>query len=199
MHMTNGLWFLALGLAVRVSVVASVIASVIASVDVTAAEPPALPQTISPQDVHLHYAGRWDTSTPTAPRCEWTSCTVALAGTITALNVQLAGRPGGAFQVIVDGAPTSVITLVADQQVYPVVAGLPAGQHAIALFKRTESWTGPVQLNGFQAAAGTKLTTPVIPKRRIEFLGDSITCGYGNEAASQNEHFSEATENAWLA
>jgi lysophospholipase L1-like esterase len=35
--------------------------------------------------------------------------------------------------------------------------------------------------------------------RRIEFIGDSITCGYGNEAANQNEHFTPRTENAALA
>ncbi|RYG43726.1 hypothetical protein EON79_16410 [bacterium] len=31
----------------------------------------------------------------------------------------------------------------------------------------------------------------------MEFVGDSITCGYGNEGASQNERFTPATENAY--
>jgi lysophospholipase L1-like esterase len=43
------------------------------------------------------------------------------------------------------------------------------------------------------------LTDIEVPKRRIEFLGDSITCGYGNEAKSKEEHFTNGTENAWLA
>ena len=32
---------------------------------------------------------------------------------------------------------------------------------------------------------------------KIEFIGDSITCGYGVEAANGEEQFTTATENAW--
>ena len=39
---------------------------------------------------------------------------------------------------------------------------------------------------------------PVKPVRRIEVIGDSISCGYGNEGKSKEEHFSAATENAYL-
>lgn len=185
--MPTRLWLLALGLSTG------------AWVNVIAADAPALPQTITPQDARLHYSGRWDVSTPATPRCEWTACAVALSGNLTSVNVQLSGRPDNAFEVIVDGVSAGVITMVADQKLYSVVAGLPAGRHTIALVKRTESWNGPVQVLGFQAAKGTKLTDPEIPKHRIEFLGDSITCGYGNEAKAKEEHFSNATENAWLA
>ena len=108
-------WLLALGLSVG------------SAAGVAAAEAQALPHLITPQDAHLHYSGRWDVSTPAVPRCEWTACAVALSGNLTSVNVQLAGRPGSAFEVIVDGASTGVITMVADQKIDPVVAGLPAG------------------------------------------------------------------------
>lgn len=35
--------------------------------------------------------------------------------------------------------------------------------------------------------------------RRLEFIGDSITCGYGNEGSSEDEIFTTAQENPWLA
>lgn len=35
--------------------------------------------------------------------------------------------------------------------------------------------------------------------RRLEFIGDSITCGYGNEGSSVDESFTTAQENPWLA
>ncbi len=98
-----------------------------------------------PQDARLHFSGRWDTSTPKAPRCEWTSSSISLHGNLSALNVRLTGKPGNAFEVIVDGASVGLITLVAEQKVYPVVSGLSAGPHTLTLFKRTESWPGAVE------------------------------------------------------
>ena len=171
----------------------------ITAIALTAADTPALPQTITPQDPKLHFTGRWDTATPASPRCEWTSCGIEISGTISKLNAVLVGKPGNAFEVIVDGKPVGTVTLVADQKVYPLATGLGDGAHAITLFKRTESWAGAVQFQGFQVPAEAVLSTPEVPTRRVEFLGDSITCGYGNEAANQKEHFTLATENAWLA
>ncbi|NME81815.1 SGNH/GDSL hydrolase family protein [Clostridium sp. SM-530-WT-3G] len=36
-------------------------------------------------------------------------------------------------------------------------------------------------------------------KRRIEFIGDSITCGYGNEGKLDVDEFNTAQENPWMA
>ena len=36
-------------------------------------------------------------------------------------------------------------------------------------------------------------------KRKIEFIGDSITCGYGNEGKLDVDEFNTAQENPWLA
>ena len=33
----------------------------------------------------------------------------------------------------------------------------------------------------------------------MEVIGDSISCGYGNEAANEHEHFSPTTENAYFS
>lgn len=164
-----------------------------------AADPAALPVAIPATDPQLHYSGRWDRSDPGGPRCEWPAGQLRFNFSGTAAHVILAGPAGHAFQVVVDGKPTAIITLAAGQSVYPIAADLPAGSHAVELLKRTECWGGPVQVKGVQLAAGAKLLSPPAFKRRIEFLGDSITCGYGNEAANQNEKFSFKTENAWLA
>ncbi|MBN8526211.1 MAG: GDSL family lipase, partial [Planctomycetes bacterium] len=150
-------------------------------------------------DAKLLYSGRWDRSQPAGPRAEWPACTVRLRFEGTALNVALGGAKDHAFQVVVDGKPTAVVTIVPGQSLYEVAAGLPAGEHLVELCKRTECWAGPVQVKGFQLSAGAKLLDPPVFRRRVEFIGDSITCGYGNEAASKEEHFSFKTENAWLA
>lgn len=165
----------------------------------SAADVAALPMAVEPSDAHLHYSGRWDRSDKAGPRCEWTAGQLRFVFEGSAANILLKGGKDHAFQVVVDGKPTGVVTIVPGQSVYEVASGLPAGQHSVELCKRTESWGGPVQVLGLQFAAGSKLLPPPTFKHRIEFLGDSITCGYGNEAKAKEEHFSYPTENAWLA
>jgi lysophospholipase L1-like esterase len=169
------------------------------STALVAGDAAALPTTVAANDAHLHYSGRWDTTQPVGPRCEWPAGQIRLRMSGSALNVVLAGPKDHAFQVVIDGAMTSVVTLVPGQSVYTVATDLPAGEHLIELCKRTECWGGPVQVKGFQLSADAKLLDPPTFTRRVEFIGDSITAGYGNEAAGKEEHFSFKTENAWLA
>jgi lysophospholipase L1-like esterase len=63
-----------------------------------------------------------------------------------------------------------------------VLDGLGPGTHRLLLAKRTGPNIGVVRLRGLRLAAGERLLSP--PKaqgRRIEFLGDSLTNGYGDE------------------
>ncbi len=169
---------------------------------VTAGQPkgvddPALPQVIAANHPQLNYVGRWDASDPAGPRSEWPATQIHLTLEGTAINVVLAGQQ--AFQVVVDGVPTKTLTMLPGQSVYAVASGLAPGSHRIELFKRSEGWGGPVQVKGFQIPAEAKLLDPPTFKRRILFIGDSITAGYGNEAKTAEEHYSPATSNAWLA
>src|SRR6185437_9190940 len=57
--------------------------------------------------------------------------------------------------------------------------GLPYGKHSLQLFKRTESDKGKTWFYGFETDTKTKLLKPEkLPKKKIEFFGNSITCGY---------------------
>ncbi len=63
-----------------------------------------------------------------------------------------------------------------------VLQGLGEGEHRLLVAKRTGPNIGIVRFKGLRLAAGQSLLTP--PKahaRRIEFLGDSLTNGYGDE------------------
>jgi lysophospholipase L1-like esterase len=44
----------------------------------------------------------------------------------------------------------------------------------------------------------TLLPPPALPERTIEFIGNSITCGYGNEAMVASDPFEYETENHYL-
>lgn len=81
---------------------------------------------------------------------------------------------------------------------YSLATDLPRGAHTALLVKRTEASVGVTQFQGLHLDAGAKLLTPPRARHRIEIIGDSITCGYGNEGKDRSEHFAPGTENAYL-
>ena len=164
-----------------------------------AQDAPALPIEVAANDPHVRYIGRFDTQDAAGPRCTWSASAIQLKFRGTALNVKLKEAGNDAYQVIVDGKPTSILKTKSSMSVYPVAAMLPNTEHTVMLVKRTEAFVGTTQILGFQLEQGAKLLAlPPRQKHRIEVIGDSISCGYGNEGKDQNEHFSPTTENAYL-
>ena len=82
------------------------------------------------------------------------------------------------FRVLVDGAERAILT--APGRVRLVIDGLPRGPHVVRLEKQTESQEGSARFLGFRPGAGATALPPVARARRIEFIGDSNTVGYGN-------------------
>jgi len=72
---------------------------------------------------------------------------------------------------------------------------LPNRKHRLEISRRTEWHGGNTTFEGFIIDAGKKLLPAVKRKRTIEFIGNSYTCGYGNEGKSREEHFTYSTEN----
>jgi lysophospholipase L1-like esterase len=156
---------------------------------------------VSPTDPLLHYSGRWDTQDAQGPRCEWPAGQVRFAFEGTSASITLDGKPGSTLQIVVDGAPIGVITL-RGAATYPLAANLSPGKHVVEVSKRNErnnGEPGPVQVRGIRLAPGATLLAPPAYAHKVEFLGDSITCGYGNEAPSDSAPFSLALHNTWLS
>ncbi len=66
-------------------------------------------------------------------------------------------------------------------QSFPVVASAKKKTHCLTIYKATEASNGTVLFAGTTA----KLTTITSKnKKKIEFIGDSITCGMGNDTAA---------------
>jgi lysophospholipase L1-like esterase len=55
---------------------------------------------------------------------------------------------------------------------------IPSGNHVITVYKATEASNGTVV---FLGAEGNIFNVTQKPKKKIEFIGDSITCGMGND------------------
>jgi lysophospholipase L1-like esterase len=88
------------------------------------------------------------------------------------------------YEVQVDGA--TVATLVTPGQTTRWVNGLSDAEHTVRLVKRNESPGSTSAFGGFVAApGGAILTKPTARSRQIEFIGDSLTVGYGNTSTSR--------------
>jgi lysophospholipase L1-like esterase len=102
------------------------------------------------------------------------------------------------FRIQVDGKSAYVETVQRGDSLWVLAPDLAPGEHRLSLFRRTEANTGISVFKGLTLDAKGELLPPdPLPERKIEFYGNSITCGYGNEGKDQNCDFSPATENAW--
>lgn len=128
----------------------------------------------------IHPIGRFDTSDPAGPKFSWPGSTIVATFTGTGISAQLADNVGNNyFVVVVDGGAPTAFRTQQGTSTYSLATGLASGNHTVRLVKRTESYDGVVQLLGLTPAGGALVPTPEPWARRIEFIGDSITCGYG--------------------
>jgi len=96
------------------------------------------------------------------------------------------------YDVWLDGVllPSSPLTTKFDTQVYLLAQGMK-GQHNITVQKRTEARIGVVKFGGFvfdgktipnilpSSSSSSSSSSSTSGQRRVEFIGDSITCGHG--------------------
>ncbi|MEU6916671.1 SGNH/GDSL hydrolase family protein [Streptomyces olindensis] len=93
--------------------------------------------------------------------------------------------PAADYDVQVDG--TTVATLVTPGKTTHWVTGLRDGVHTVRLVKRNDTPWSTSAFGGFVAApGGAVLSRPAARGRQIEFVGDSLTAGYGNLSDSRD-------------
>jgi lysophospholipase L1-like esterase len=142
------------------------------------------PTAAEPQPI-VRFVGRFDLSEPDKPRFAWSASAIQTRFTGRTLHVHLKDSGYDELQVVVDGAPSGVVSLNPSREEYEIVTGLDGGTHEILMSKRTEARMGEVQFLGFDKAA--VLSPPgQIASRRVELIGDSITAGYGAEGPGPN-------------
>ncbi len=159
-----------------------------------------LPQGSIPAAPGVQYIGRFDTSDSAGPRFAWSTSTIKANFKGTGISAKLKSSGDNYFNVIIDGVvKTPINTPAGSSASYTLASGLTNGTHTVELVKRTEAQTGEVQFLGFTVTDGSLLAPPPASSKRIEFIGDSITCGYGNEGTSQYQSFTTKNENAYMA
>ncbi|MFJ8046920.1 SGNH/GDSL hydrolase family protein [Streptomyces luteogriseus] len=93
--------------------------------------------------------------------------------------------PAADYDVQVDGS--TVATLVTPGNTTHWIRGLRDGVHTVRLVKRNDTPWSTSSFGGFVAApGGAVLARPAARSRQIEFIGDSLTAGYGNLSTSRD-------------
>ncbi|MEP7375112.1 MAG: SGNH/GDSL hydrolase family protein [Chitinophagaceae bacterium] len=135
---------------------------------------------IKSTDPHIRYMGRVDFRGDSAA-LSWPGNSVSINFYGTGIKALLGDQSGtNYFKVIVDNKVLPDIQLDSGKHLYTLVSDLSAGRHHLELLKRTEWVFGKTWFYSFQLDPGTAISkVSAAKKRRIEFYGNSITCGYG--------------------
>lgn len=101
------------------------------------------------------------------------------------------------YAVLVDGEVIMDEVMSVEETEVELFSGTAARTATVRVIHLSEANNGAVGVKNISVTSAAK--NPVVPTPEkdltIEFIGDSITCAYGVEGASQYESFSTATEN----
>ena len=149
-------------------------------------------------DPNYSYTGRFDFSDKKQPVFMYSGC--AIRTVFEGSSVELFMKDDSLrnmFTVIIDDS-LFVLRTNKRQGHYLLADNLGKGKHNLEIFRRTEWHGGNTVFMGLYLEKGGKLYMPEVKLRKTEFIGDSYTCGYGNEGRSRDEDFRYETENNYM-
>lgn len=144
---------------------------------------------------HIAYIGRVSFKHPDAPCFTYPGVQIRALFEGTSLGVAM--KPNsGYFMVEIDSLPPFKTGFGETDSVRTLISGLPEGRHEVRLTLAYEGHLRRPEFRGFILDEGKTLpAAPRLPERRIEFIGNSITCGYGLETDDPRAPFQDETEN----
>jgi lysophospholipase L1-like esterase len=132
----------------------------------------------------IQYTGRINFANPKAPRFwqpgvyitigfKGTSCSIVLN------DEELYGKSHNYIEIAVDDSTPFRIQTTNKTNSIKAAEGLEDGRHVITICKNTEAGIGYMEFVGINCRGLYKL--PEKPTRKMEFIGNSITCGTGSD------------------
>ena len=150
---------------------------------------------IPANDSRIVYMGRVSHRNPSSP-C-FTYPGVSIIANFEGTSLAMKAKPNsGYFMVEIDNQSPYKIGFGEKDSVQILAEALPAGVHTARIMYVIEGLHLRPEFRGFYLDKGCKLAqAPQLPARKIEFIGNSITCGYGVEATDASLPFTNETEN----
>jgi lysophospholipase L1-like esterase len=145
----------------------------------------------------FQYIGRTDHSISNAVRFDWPGIYLRCGFTGEELTIHLKGGERDYYNVFIDHQLHTILHSTTDS-LYKIENIKGRGNHELMISKRTEADMGVGIFYGITLSGKGELFPSAIQlNRKIEFIGNSITCGYGTEGLSRSERFKPETENSY--
>lgn len=132
----------------------------------------------------IQYTGRIDFSDPQKPKF-WAPgvyIKAKFSGTTCSIHINDEGHSLNYLEIVIDDNKPSRIKLKEKTNIIKAAEGLDPGEHTITICKNTETNIGYVEFLGLDC--DSLLPLPAKPERKIEFIGNSITCGTGSDLSA---------------
>ena len=155
---------------------------------------------IKPTNKKIQYVGRFSFKKPNAP-C-FTYPGVQINARFEGTSLKMLAKPmSGYFMAQIDGCePFKVGFNAPNDSVVTLAVALSDEAHEVRLTYVIEGFQRRPEFWGFVLDKGkTLLNPPYVPKRKIEFIGDSMTCGLGVEGKNETEPYMTETENYYYS
>jgi lysophospholipase L1-like esterase len=151
---------------------------------------------ITPSDKIFNFYGRFYFADKNQVKFDWPGCAIEFVFKGTGFKVFIDDGLND-FNIIIDKKLHKVIKTKPGQYIYIAANNLKNKEHLVLISKKTETFEKPSIFKGIILDKNSKiLPPPKRPEHKIEFIGDSITVGYGNEARSiKCKNFKNYTNN----
>lgn len=151
-----------------------------------------------PADPHIQYVGRISFQNPEAPQFNFPGAQVNVCFEGTTLRMVCKPKSGYWMARIDDAEPFKVAFTGQSDSVVTLCTALPQGRHTARIMYCIEGYQLKPEFRGF-VTDGQLVAPPALPSKKIEFIGNSITCGYGNESMDANDHYCYETQNHYYS
>jgi lysophospholipase L1-like esterase len=142
------------------------------------------------ENTFIQYSGRIDFTDPKSPTFWFPGISIKADFQGPAIDMVIQDHATGTAQttnyynVFIDNTLYKVLQVNSSDTLYKIARNLSDANHKIEIFKRTEAQVGGSTFRGFRLQINKALIAPANQfTRKIEFIGDSYTCGYGDEAS----------------
>jgi lysophospholipase L1-like esterase len=153
---------------------------------------------MSPNSSNIVFIGRFDISEPDKATFMYSGCTIRTVFSGKTIRIVLKEQSPNYFTVLVDNQLHILKTNPGDT-LYTIAENLSDQKHHLDIIRNTEWSTGNTVFKGFEINNNANLYPPNMKERKIEFIGDSYTCGYGIYGKNHDEHFSYDTEDNYVS
>ncbi len=123
------------------------------------------------------------------------------AASVTVVGDSMTSQPDGRarFAAYIDGERVLDEMIDEPEKTFEIFAGTDEKTVTITLLKLSEAANSTLGIKAINVTSDGDIQPTPQKELKIEFIGDSITCGYGVDDEDRDHHFSTTTEDATKA